>query len=98
VCSETGGTARLLAKYRPEQPVLVLTASDDVARMCQGLYRGVRAINTGSMLGTETLLTRAVHQMKDWGWVDTDDTVVAVHGQLENKPGSTNLLKVLTVV
>jgi len=36
--------------------------------------------------------------MKDWGWVDTDDTVVAVHGQLENKPGSTNLLKVLTVV
>ncbi|KAG3015330.1 hypothetical protein PC119_g11835, partial [Phytophthora cactorum] len=32
VLTETGNTARLVAKYRPEMPVLVLTALEQTAR------------------------------------------------------------------
>lgn len=97
VCSETGNTARLIAKYRPPQTILVLTVDDQVARQVSGLVRGARGINVGSMIGTDALLLRAVEQLREDGFVDTGDTVVAVHGMLEARPGSTNLLKVLSV-
>jgi len=97
VCSETGGTARLVSKYRAPQAILVLTADDQVARQTSGLTRGARAINVGSMLGTDALLLRAVEQLREDGIVDTGDKVVAIHGMIEARPGSTNLLKVMIV-
>jgi pyruvate kinase len=97
VCSETGNSARMIAKYRPEGPVLVLTATEEVARWVNGLFRGCRAVATGSMLGTDALLIRAVEMCRDWAWVDSGDRVVAVHGMIEGHPGSTNMLKVLSV-
>ncbi|KAA0146945.1 hypothetical protein FNF31_07675 [Cafeteria roenbergensis] len=97
VCSQTGGTARLVAKYRAPQAILVLTADDQISRQVTGLTRGARAINVGSMLGTDALLLRAVEQLREDGIVDTGDRVVAVHGMIEAHPGSTNLLKVMVV-
>jgi hypothetical protein len=38
VLSETGKTPRLLAKYRPPCPVLVVTSSPTLARTCACLY------------------------------------------------------------
>ena len=38
VFSETGKTARLIAKYRPCAPVLLVTANDKLARACSSLY------------------------------------------------------------
>jgi pyruvate kinase len=96
-CSETGNTARLLAKYRAPQAILVLTADDMISRQVTGLTRGARAINVGSMLGTDALLLRAVEQLREDGLVDTGDRVIALHGMIEARPGSTNLLKVMIV-
>ena len=48
VFSENGKTARLIAKYRPCAPVLLVTSNDKLARACSSLYavevsgRGVR--------------------------------------------------------
>lgn len=94
VCSETGNSARLISKYRPAAPVLVLTATESVARQTEGLCRGVKAVVMGSMIGTDGILHRACEMAKDAGWAKTGDCVVAVHGTLEAHPGSTNLLKV----
>lgn len=41
VCTETGNSARLLAKYRPQARILVLTATNETARYCSALLRGV---------------------------------------------------------
>jgi pyruvate kinase len=38
VFSENGKTARLIAKYRPCVPVLLVTSNDKLARACSSLY------------------------------------------------------------
>lgn len=44
VCTETGNSVRLLAKYRPHARILVLTATHETARYCSGLLRGVSRV------------------------------------------------------
>ena len=97
VVSESGNSARLLAKYRPAVPILCLTANETVARNAAGLLRGVSAGVMGSTLGTDALLLRSCDKLKEWGWVKSGDVIVAVHGNLEGVPGSTNLCRAITV-
>lgn len=42
VLTETGTTARLLAKYRPDMPILAFTAAADAARQMNGYLRNVQ--------------------------------------------------------
>lgn len=95
VCSETGNSARLISKYRPGVPILCLTATEAVARQVGGLARGVRAMVMGSMIGTDSILLRAGEMVKEFGWAKPGDCIVAVHGTIEGRPGSTNMLKVM---
>ncbi|CAI5714277.1 hypothetical protein KXD40_008179 [Peronospora effusa] len=97
VLTETGNTPRLVAKYRPQMPVLVLTALDQTACQTEGFVKGVVSRCVGSMIGTDSVLYRATETGKELGWLKTGDAVVAVHGIQEAKSGSTNLLKVLFV-
>ena len=94
VISETGNTARLVCKYRPAQPVMVLTDREEVARQCDGLCRGAVCISMGSMIGSDSLLMRAAEMGKEMGICQKGDAIVCVHGLLEGRPGSTNMLKV----
>ncbi|KAG6578183.1 Pyruvate kinase [Phytophthora cinnamomi] len=97
VLTETGNTARLVSKFRPSMPVLVLTALEQTARQSEGFLKGVVARCVGSMIGTDSILYRATETGKELGWLKKGDAVVAVHGITEAKSGSTNLLKVLYV-
>ena len=97
VCSETGNSARLVAKYRPGCPVLCITASESVARQVNGLNRGVQCVVMGSMIGTDSVLARACDFAKERGWATAGDFIVALHGHIEGAPGTTNTLKVLAV-
>lgn len=72
VCSETGNSARLVAKYRPGCPILCLTATESVARQVNGLNRGVQSVVMGSMIGTESILLRACEIAKAAGWADSE--------------------------
>jgi pyruvate kinase len=80
VVSETGNSARLVAKYRPVCPLLVLTATESCARQVSGLSRGAQCVVMGSMIGTESILMRACDMIKDLGWAQGGDCIVAVHG------------------
>ncbi len=51
VLTETGTTARLIAKYRPSMPILAFTALEETARQCNGLLRNVSTKCIGSMIG-----------------------------------------------
>ncbi|RLN62865.1 hypothetical protein BBP00_00004504 [Phytophthora kernoviae] len=93
VLTESGDTARLVAKYRPQMPVLVLTAMAGSARQAEGFFKGVKARCMGSMIGTDSILYRATDLGKQFGWLKSGDTVIALHGQIEARSGSTNMLK-----
>lgn len=97
VCSETGNSARLVSKYRPACPILCLTATESVARQISGLCRGVHVMVMGSMIGTDSILLRAADVVKELGWGKAGETIVAVHGAIEGRPGATNMMKVLAL-
>jgi len=97
VLTESGTTARLISKYRPQQPILVLTALGGTARQAEGFFKGAVARCMGSMIGTDSILYRATDLGKQYGWIKKGDTVVAIHGMQEARSGSTNMLKVLIV-
>ncbi|KAH9256061.1 pyruvate kinase [Batrachochytrium salamandrivorans] len=97
VLSETGATARLVSKFRPPCPFLVVTMSSEVARQCEGVLRGCTTEVLGSMMGTDSILIRAAVIGKERGWVKPGDFLVAIHGMSEGSPGNSNMLKVLVV-
>jgi len=94
--TETGHTARAIAKYRPRAPILAISASETTCRQLQ-CVRGVVPMLTASFVGTDSVISKALAKAKADGMVKTGDMVVAVHGQQEECPGHSNLLKMVAV-
>merc|ERR1712039_530836 len=94
--TETGSTARLIAKYRPRAPIIAITASESTVRqlLC---VRGVIPMLTASFVGTDSVIEKALNRAKADGIVKAGDFVVAVHGQKEECPGQSNLMKMVVV-
>merc|ERR1719237_582798 len=94
--TETGHTARAIAKYRPRATVLAISASETTVRqlLC---VRGVVPMLTASFVGTDSVISKALARAKEDGMVKAGDSVVAVHGQREECPGHSNLLKMVVV-
>jgi len=94
--TETGHTARMIAKYRPAVPILAITASATTVRQL-GVVRGVVPMMTASFVGTDSVISKALKQALELGMVKSGDAIVAVHGTQEETPGQSNLMKVMTV-
>ncbi|KEP66585.1 UNVERIFIED_CONTAM: pyruvate kinase PyK1 [Hammondia hammondi] len=94
--TETGQTARLIAKYRPMQPILALSASESTIKHLQ-VIRGVTTMQVPSFQGTDHVIRNAIVVAKERELVTEGESIVAVHGMKEEVAGSSNLLKVLTV-
>jgi len=94
--TETGSTARMIAKYRPKATILAISASETTVRqlLC---VRGVVPMLTASFVGTDSVIKKALDKAKSDGMVKSGDHVVAVHGQREECPGHSNLLKMVVV-
>merc|ERR1712151_388578 len=86
VLTETGHTARAIAKYRPRAPVLAISASESSIRQLN-VVRGVVPMLTASFVGTDSVITKALDKAKALGMVKSGDCVVAVHGQKEECAG-----------
>eukprot|EP00281_Chroomonas_sp_CCMP1168_P026970 CAMPEP_0206239964 /NCGR_PEP_ID=MMETSP0047_2-20121206/15677_1 /ASSEMBLY_ACC=CAM_ASM_000192 /TAXON_ID=195065 /ORGANISM="Chroomonas mesostigmatica_cf, Strain CCMP1168" /LENGTH=497 /DNA_ID=CAMNT_0053664697 /DNA_START=25 /DNA_END=1518 /DNA_ORIENTATION=+ len=94
VLSHTGATARNIAKYKPSQPCVCITPSDQTARqLC--LTRGVFPRVVGSMIGSEQILNHNVSKFVDEGLIKEGDVVVCSHGDSHSSPGSTSNMKVV---
>lgn len=94
--TETGYTARLVAKYKPHVTILALSASESTVR-CLNVHRGVTCIKVGSFQGTDLVIKNALEVAKQRNLVKTGDTVIALHGIKEEVSGGTNLMKVVLV-
>jgi pyruvate kinase len=97
VLSESGSTARAVAKYRPPCPVLVMTGTPQVGRQAYGYLRGCSVRVLGSMRGSESILVLAGNVGKENGWLKSGDSIICIHGETEERTGMSNLVKVVTV-
>ena len=94
VLSQSGATARAVAKYKPHQACVAITPSDSTARkLC--LSRGVFPRVIGSMVGSEQVLSHNCSKLIEEGFIAEGDVVVCSHGDNHSSPGSTSVLKVI---
>jgi len=98
VLTQSGNTARLVGKYKPNVPVIVMTPSQQVANQCQGYMKNMRCVVVPSLESTsDALLTKALEDTKAAGITKAGDMVVAIYGDSGYQTGSTNTLRVFTV-
>ncbi len=94
--TETGLTARAVAKYRPRNPVLAMTSRPEVVRHLSVVW-GVLPMASPRHATTDLTVEGAVGAALDRGVIQQGDLVVITAGAPGAVHGSTNMLKVLTV-
>jgi pyruvate kinase len=97
ICATTSGsTARLIAKYRPDTPVVALTHLAETFRRL-ALTWGVRPILVGNVSDTDEMMEKSIAAVVEKRIVRTGDLVVLTAGVPVNIIGNTNLIRVHTV-
>lgn len=91
--TQSGHTARIVSKYRPECPIIAVTPYEKVARRL-ALNCGVFPIITSKMENTDELINKSVGIALETGYVKKGDLVVIAAGIPSSMSGSTNLMKV----
>ncbi|HPT87020.1 MAG TPA: pyruvate kinase [Bacillota bacterium] len=91
--TQSGSTARMVSKYRPQAPVVAATPSEQVARQLS-INWGVYPIMVPIADNIDHMFEVSVAAAKDNGFVSTGDLIVITAGVSTGVPGSTNLLKV----
>ncbi|EAR50772.1 pyruvate kinase [Oceanicola granulosus HTCC2516] len=91
--SESGTTALLAARERPETPILTMTTETSTARsLC--LSWGVQTVMTGDVDRFKTAVVYAVRAARSELNATEDDNIIVIAGVPFNTPGSTNILRV----
>lgn len=91
--TETGSTARLVSKYRPEQRVVAFTPNPATQRRL-ALYWGVVAKSFDRAAYTDEEIAKASKILEEEGICQRGERVVMVAGVPPNFQASTNLVKV----
>jgi len=93
VCSESGNTARQIAKFRPGMKVIVLTTKSQTATQSFGVLKGCTSKVISSTEEEEAVITEILSNLKASGVATAGDPVVIVHGAVAQK-GATNTMKI----
>lgn len=91
--TETGGTARSVAKFRPRTSVLALTPAVETCRRLT-LFWGVQPLLMPVPTSLESLLIESAAAAERAGYLKPGNLFVLTSGTPLGKPGSTNLIKV----
>ncbi|NDY41647.1 pyruvate kinase [Dissulfurirhabdus thermomarina] len=91
--TQTGSTTRLVAKYRPRQPVLALTPKVETYRRL-ALTWGAFPVLAEAVGAEEEMEREAVARAMESGWLRPGERLVVTAGLPPGIPGTTNLLKV----
>lgn len=93
-CTISGGTARLIARYRPRVPILAASpSSETVRRLC--MTWGVYAVAVKECARSEETVSAAVEAFVARRLLRKGDRVVVVAGISPRTPGGANLLRVV---
>ncbi len=91
--TQTGSTARMVSKYRPQAPIIAATPSEKVARQLSlswGVYPEVIPIAAN----IDETIDVSVNAAKKTGFIKPGDLVAITAGVKTGAPGATNLLKI----
>ncbi|GIO27809.1 pyruvate kinase [Ornithinibacillus bavariensis] len=91
--TESGHTARMIAKYRPKAPIVAVTYSEQVNRHLS-LVWGVHAVSGGRAASTDEMLDVAIEKGLETNLLKRGDRVVITAGVPVGEAGTTNLMKV----
>ena len=91
--TESGNTAKMIAKYRPGVPIIAVTGSVNSAQMLT-LVWGVQPVVCQRVTSTDEILELAVDESLKHGFVNHGDAVVITAGVPVGEAGTTNLMKV----
>ncbi|CAM3859057.1 pyruvate kinase [Alkalicoccus chagannorensis] len=91
--TQSGHTAKMIAKYRPESDIVAVTSSEKVSRSLS-LVWGVHAQLGTDVTSTDEMLQLSVDEALKSGLVKNGDLVVITAGVPVGETGTTNLMKV----
>lgn len=91
--TQSGYTARMVSKHRPQTTIVAVTPDERVFNKLI-LSWGVKPLLSSGARGTDELVEESISAVKNAGYVDTGDIVVITAGTPVGATGSTNLLKV----
>jgi len=95
VFTQSGSTAALISKNRPQLPIIAFAPSEDIRRRL-ALYWGVRSLPVGTMSDSDQQIALVDQTMRETGFGKKGDLVVITMGVPLGSRGSTNLMKVHT--
>lgn len=90
--TNSGHTARMIARYRPQCPIVAMCQTEKVRRQLAVSW-GVKPCLSGTVDSTDRLFSLCVECARKEGMVKPGDTVVITAGVPIGKSGSTNLIK-----
>jgi len=93
--TESGITARSMSKYRPDCPILAVTVWPEIVRKLS-MNWGVTAILFEGERSDDAMIAWAIRCGRELGCIQPGDVVVATAG-INEQPGSTNGIRVVTV-
>jgi pyruvate kinase len=93
VVSESGTTARQVAKFRPGRPIYCITATEQVARQVCGVLRSCSAHLITDIHDMDKAIDDCMANFTKLGLCQPGDAVVVVTGTVRQK-GATNLMRV----
>ncbi len=91
IFTETGNTARLLSKYRPDAPIYAMSPFEDVVNRCMLLW-GTWPICCERFKDTDKLVGMAEDMLEQGGFVKDKDVVGIVAGTA-TRTGATNFMR-----
>lgn len=94
--TQSGQTARMISKYRPQMPIIGCTTQMATYRHLSMSW-GVMPVLCEEQNTEDALFKHAMARSKECGFVKDGDLVVITAGVPLGIPGTTNLLKVQTV-
>ncbi len=95
-CTETGNSARLVAKYRPQLPLFGASSREEaLRRMC--LFWGIQPLPFNAPKDHADELETALANVKEVGGFQTGDSVVITAGLSVRTPGATSVMQIRTL-
>ena len=91
-CTQSGYTARMVSKYRPQPTIIAVTPSETTFRRL-ALSWSVLPLKIDQTESTDEMMEKAKVVAKEAGIVDAGDIVVITAGVPIGVPGKTNIVK-----
>ncbi len=94
--TKSGHTSLLISKQKPATRIITFTTDKHVARQCMA-YRGVIPVLCEEIKSIDDIFEFLNPYLKNTGFAECGDKIVLTMGIPFGKPGTTNLLHVMTV-